>query len=1125
MNGISASAGEKLASLSKDRAQLLKLLLESNCKGEQQIQPYPRAARGLRVLAPPSWAQERLWLLDQLEGGSPAYHIMAVLRLRGSLDKEGLRKALDTLLERHEVLRTVLVSIDGNPTQEIGAASRFSLELVDLSGYSDSERNAQIETQKLEEARAEFNLAVGPLIRARLLRLGAEEHLLLLAMHHIISDGWSIGVLIRELAALYAPYREGRDNPVPPLPIQYADYAQWQREPQQAESLNEQLSYWRAHLQGAAPQLEFPTDRSRPPVQSHRGDSIELLLDAGLCTDLKALAQRHQLTLFMVLYAAWAILLLRLSGQKDIVVGTPTANRQLPELEGLIGFFVNTLVLRLQVRSDAQLSELLQQAKEVTLGAFEHQDVPFERIVEALQPQRSPSRHPIFQVMLVLQNTPKSELCLPGLTVTLEDGVTETSMFDVLLSLEERNGAMAANITYATDLFDRATIERWLASFKVLLQGMTEHPDWRIDELPILPESERRQVLESFNATGEAFPEEMLIHQLFEQQVELMPDTLALIYDSPPAEGERLTYAELNRRANQLARYLRSRGVGPDRPVAICVERSLEMVVGLLGILKAGGAYIPLDPDYPTERLTFMLNDAAPEVLLTQERVRANLPTTAAEPIALDSDWSQVATHETNNLDPNDMGLHSRHLAYMIYTSGSTGAPKGAMNEHRALINRLQWMQRQYQLGACDRVLQKTPFSFDVSVWEFFWTLMSGARLVVARPRGHQDPDYLIKLIEEQGVTTVHFVPSMLQAFLDRHRSGECPSLRRVICSGEELPASLQKQFFEHLPQAALSNLYGPTEAAIDVTSWECSSQDQNSRVPIGRPISNTRMYILDGRGTPVPIGVAGEIHIGGAGVGRGYLNRPALTAERFVRDPFVTDPDARLYKTGDLGRWRADGAIEYLGRNDHQVKIRGFRVELGEIETRLAQQSRVKEAVVIAREDIPGEKRLVAYVVPTHEANSNGAQLIEALRTNLKGMLPEHMVPAAFMLLEKMPVTPNGKLDRRALPAPDSTAYSTPRYEAPQGEVEEGLAAIWRELLHLQQVGRQDNFFEIGGHSLTGIKLIAKIAERFNVKLAAMAVFQYPTIQQMAPIVESVQLLSGEPALHEEAVLEEGTL
>ena len=629
-----------------------------------------------------------------------------------------------------------------------------------------------------------------------------------------------------------------------------------------------------------------------------------------------------------------------------------------------------------------------------------------------------------------------------------------------------------------------------------LATALATAPDIPTAALAVLPESERRQVVELFNATAVAYPENELVHELFEEQVRRTPHEIAVEY-----AGRSLTYTELNARANQLGWYLMGKGVGPDQLVAICVERSLEMVVGLLGILKSGGAYVPLDPSYPADRLSYMLEDSAPRLLLTQEHLVRTLSHTSAEIVTLDSGWGTIARQDSGNPHPRIAGLTSRNLAYVIYTSGSTGKPKGAMNEHRAVVNRLRWMQDQYGLGTLDRVLQKTPFSFDVSVWEFFWTLMSGARLVMAKPRGHQDPQYLARLIERAGVTTLHFVPSMLQAFLDRYAPGECPSVRHLVCSGEELPEVLQRKCLECFPEARLSNLYGPTEAAVDVTAWECRREDEGKRVPIGHPIANLRIYLLDVSGQPVPIGVAGEIHIGGVGVGRGYHNKESLTRERFIPDPFSTDPQARLYKTGDLGRWRTDGAVEYLGRNDHQVKIRGFRIELGEIEAQLSRQPSVKEAVVVAREDIPGEKRLVAYWVAKDASSVDTPAVAESLRAALKAVLPEYMVPTAVVLLERLPVTPNGKLDRRGLPAPDLTAL-TRRYEAPEGHLEETLAAVWMELLQVRRVGRTDNFFELGGHSLHAVKLVGRMAERFGVLLPVIVVFEHPTIQQMAVAV-----------------------
>jgi amino acid adenylation domain-containing protein len=629
-----------------------------------------------------------------------------------------------------------------------------------------------------------------------------------------------------------------------------------------------------------------------------------------------------------------------------------------------------------------------------------------------------------------------------------------------------------------------------------LVQALEEAPQTPALALSVMPQSERQQVLESFNATDVRYPQGKLLHELFEEQVKRTPRALAVV-----CEDQSLTYSELNERSNQLARYLIAQGVCPDQLVGICVERSVEMVVGLLGILKSGGAYVPLDPGYPSERLTYMLGNAAPKVLLVQERLLGIVPQTHATVIALDRDWGAIAQQPSGDLDAHALGLQSHHLAYVIYTSGSTGNPKGAMNEHRGVVNRLQWMQEQYQLGSEDRVLQKTPFSFDVSVWEFFWTLLSGARLVMARPEGHKDPSYLRGLIEASGVTTLHFVPSMLQIFLDQHQAGSCPSIRHVVCSGEELPAAVQKKCLESLPQAALSNLYGPTEAAVDVTAWEC--RVDGARVPIGRPIANIQIYLLDRHGQPTPLEVPGEIHIGGVGVGRGYWNRPELTAERFIADPYSADPRGRLYRTGDLGRWRADGTIEYLGRNDHQVKIRGFRIELGEIEAQLTAHAQVKEAVVVAREEVGGDKRLVGYVVPQE---AQAVPSAEMLREHLKQVLPEYMVPSAFVVLPELPLTPNGKLDRRALPAPELGAYASRQYEAPQGEVEELLAGIWQGLLRVERVGRRDNFFELGGHSILATQLIVRVRSAWSIEIPMRVLFKCPTVQQLSDEIDRLR-------------------
>jgi amino acid adenylation domain-containing protein len=941
---------ERIGTLSKDKTRLLKLLLEDDSRQTQKIRRYSRGESTAGVLLLTSWAQQRLWFIDQLERAGAAYHVSVALRLRGSLDLDALQKALNTLVHRHEVLRTTFASVDGEPTQEIAPEGRFALIVIDLSEYEDVAREVQVRLQRNEETQEYFNLRAGPLVRGRLLRVTPEEHLLLITMHHIVSDGWSRGVLFREFGDLYKAYRDGRGDPLPPLPIQYSDYAQWQREWLEGEILERQLAYWRARLEGAPSQLELPTDRRRPAVQSYSGEDFDIVLDAQLSAKLRALAQQHDMTLFMVLFSGWAILLSRLSDQHDLVIGTPIANRQRPELERLIGFFVNTLALRVQARSDLSVKQFLEQVNEVTLGAYDHQDVPFEKVVEAVQPERSLSRNPLFQVMFALQNVPKCELLLPGLTVTLEHGGNdERSLFDLSLFLEEQDDQIVGVVNYATDLFDRNTVQRWIACYEVLLSGMGNDVQTQIGDLPIIPETERRQIIESFNATSAEYPRETLIHEMFEMQVERTPKAVAVV-----CEAHSITYAELNARANQLARYLKTHGVGPDKLVALSVHRNLDMVVGLLGILKAGAAYVPLDPTYPTERLAYILEDTAPRVLLIQERLRGKLPRTTAKIVAIDRTWEEIARQPSENLDPRVVGLSSDHLAYIIYTSGSTGKPKGVSIEHRNTVNLIYWARYAIDKSVFSQTLQSTSLNFDLSVYECFVPLTTGGTIRVVQ-------NALAFANEPAGVTIINTVPSAIAGILD---SGDIPETVRVVnLAGEVLKKELVDRIFACSSVEKICNLYGPSETTT-YSSWVPMARHGGFDETVGHPIANTQIYILDSYRHPVPIGVMGEIYIGGRGVARGYLNRPELTAERFVADPFSSDPRARLYKTGDLGRWRVNGAIEYLGRNDHQVKIRGHRIECGEIETQLMEHPRVKEAVVVAREDVPGEKGLVAYVV-----------------------------------------------------------------------------------------------------------------------------------------------------------------
>jgi amino acid adenylation domain-containing protein len=1031
-----------------------------------------------------SFAQRRMWFLERLGGGGKAYHIAAGLRLTGELDRGALAAALERIVARHESLRATFHEVDGEPVQRTlpVEAAAFPLAAHDLAGHEDA--GAELRRLMDEESAAAFDLTTGPLIRGRLVRMGEGEHVLLVTMHHIVSDGWSIGVLVQELGALYAAFRSGAADPLPALQIQYADYAAWQRRWVSGDALRRQRDFWKDALAGVPAVLELPADRARPAQQTFAGGFTALELDEELTAGLKALGEKHGATLFMTLMAGWATVLGRLAGQDDVVIGTPTANRGRAEIEGLVGFFVNTLALRVDLSGAPTVAELLGRVKDRALAAQHNQDMPFEQVVELVQPTRSMAHAPLFQVMLSWQNAPREALSLPGLTVApLDRSAVAAAKFDLSLDLAESAGRIVGGVTFATALFDAATVERYLGYLRAALVAMAADDRQAVHALPILPAAERAQVIESFNATAAAYPTDACIHEMFEAQVERTPEAPALTFD-----GETLSYTELNARANRLAHHLRTLGVGPDVRVAVCVERSVEMVVTLYGILKAGGAYLPLDPAYPEDRLRYMLADGAPAAVLTQASLAGLFDGCDVPVIDLTSSAAWDAQPATN---PARIGTPA-NLAYVIYTSGSTGMPKGVMNAHRGVINRLVWMQDAFGLTADDSVLQKTPFSFDVSVWEFFWPLMVGARLVIAKPEGHKDPSYLVETIRRENISTLHFVPSMLQLFLEHADVESCTSLSRVMCSGEALPAAAARRFRERLPMVALHNLYGPTEAAVDVTAWRCPA-DAPSVIPIGSPIANTRIYLLDNAGQPVPVGVSGELYIAGVQVARGYLNRPSLTAERFVVDPFSADAGARMYRTGDLARWLADGTIEYLGRTDFQVKVRGFRIELGEIESRLLEHEEIREAVVLAREDAAGDKRLVGYYVSGEPIE------VEELRAHLSAHLPEYMVPAAFVHLNAMPLNANGKADRKALPAPEGTAFGARVYEAPVGDVETVVAAVWSDVLRIETIGRADHFFELGGHSLLAVKVVSRIRQALGVDAELGDVFQRPVLADFA--------------------------
>jgi amino acid adenylation domain-containing protein len=1063
---------------------------------------------------PLSWAQQRLWFLDQLEpAASNAYHIRSGLRLKGKLDESALRATLNRIVDRHENLRTRFVNVDGTPVQEIMAAGAgFELDRYDLSRLDPGAQEAELDRHRMEQADQPFDLAHGPLIRGRLLCMSETGYVLLLTQHHIISDGWSLGILVKEVTILYRAFVQGLPDPLPPLPLQYADYALWQRNWLQGDVLQKQIGFWKKALAGAPALLTLPTDRPRPAVQSYAGQFIDFQLSSALSAGLRSLAQRHGTTLFMTLLAGWAILLSRYAGQQDVVIGSPVANRQRSEIEALIGCFVNTLALRVRLDDEPDVAQLLARVKADTLEAYSHQDLPFEQVVEAINPPRGMSHNAIFQVMLAMNTTPAGgEVELPGLALSAIVQEHHTSQFDLSLSLVESDSTIAGRLEYASDLFNAPTIRRLAGGFEAILHGMVADSAQPVSRLGLLDATERERLLLHFNATASAFALDQCIHHLFEAQVGIDPQAIALIGDD-----QSLTYAELNRRANQLAHYLRGHGVKADDRIAICVERSIEMVVGLLGILKAGAAYVPLDPAHPVERLGHMISDSRPVALLTQTRLQAQLPEIDGPTLLLDSAQccQMLGTQPDHN--PGGFALPGQ-LAYVLYTSGSTGLPKGVMVEHRNVVNLILHHIKLCEFTKFDRVMQFASFGFDTSITEIFPALSVGAQ-VVLRPAYLMVPDSrFVDFLRRHQITIADLPTAFWHQWASevaQHRSMPDASLRLVIVGGEKAEQRHLQAWFAApaMQQVRWINTYGPTETTIYATAIRYAQTNDvpPHEIPIGAPVANTRVYILDQHLQPLPIGVAGELYIAGSGVARGYLNLPDLSAERFINDPFSADPNARMYKSGDLGRWLEDGNIEYLGRSDFQVKIRGFRIELGEIEARLSACDGVREALVIAREDRNGDKRLVAYLIP-----HPGSQLVVAsLRQQLLTTMAEYMVPSAFVTLDAYPLNPNGKIDRKALPQPDLAAVVTQEYEAPQGRVETMVAGIWQDMLELARVGRQDHFFELGGHSLLATQLISRLKQTLDVDVALHDLFAYPTLSGFAARIQTPTTPNATPNL-----------
>ena len=1056
---------------------------------------------------PLSFAQQRLWFIDQLDPGNSVYNFPVAVRLKGPLNLRALEQSLNEIVRRHEALRTTFSMVDGQPTQVIAPVLAITLPVIDLSELPEAERENEVRRLIVEEARCPFDLARGPLVRASVLQLSSEEQVGLLTMHHIVTDGWSAGILIREIAALYQAYCAGIPSPLAELPIQYADFAHWQREWLQGAVLQRQLDYWKHQLEGAPPLLELPEDHPRPAVQTFRGGHQSLLLPKSLGSALSALSRNEAATLFMTLLAAFKVLLHCYTSQDDLVVGTPVANRNRLEIEGLIGFFVNALVLRTDLSGDPSFREVVRRVRKICVDAYGHQDLPFERLVEELHIERDLSRNPVFQVMFVLQNDSGRTVELPGLTLTpvIADG--GTTHFDLTFHIVESEQGLLATAAYNTDLFDTATISRMLTHFGTLLESIVKNSDKHLSQLSLLTDAERRQVLTRWNDVGGNYVPALSINRLFEAQVEQTPDAIAIVF-----EDLQLTYRELNARANQLAHCLRGCGVGPEVPVGVYLRRSPEVVISLLGILKAGGVYLPLDPAYPRQRIGFMLEDSRASILLTQQPLLQELPEHRARVICLDSDSESISRHSAENPTSS---IEPENLAYIIYTSGSTGQPKGVLVSHGSIAEHCRDAEKYYELKPTDRVLQLASMSFDLSLEQILPTLIAGARLVVVGELWRAEEFH--KKAADCGLTVVDLPTGYWQELVHEWAARPETDLNtqyRLFLIGGDAMSVEALDLWQRTPlrSVRLINAYGPTEATITATAFETASRSGEDsplhRVPIGRPLANREIYILDKHCNPVPIGVPGELHIGGRSLARGYLNRPDLTADKFIPNPFCNIAGARMYKTGDLARHLPDGNIEYLGRTDHQVKIRGFRIELGEIETTLAQHPSVHQVVVSTDQDTRGEKRLVAYLVG-HQPHA----LANDLRNFLKDRIPEYMVPSVFIMLESLPLLPNGKVNRSALPKPDQTRPEMDKvFVPPRDELETRLTAIWEEVLNVRPIGVTDNFFELGGHSLMAVRLFALIDKQLGKRLPLAALFRGATVEGLADIIRR-NSFSGTPS------------
>ena len=1077
---------KRVATLSPAKRALLERKLAGR-NGKAVRQP-PLVARGAGSdPARASFAQEGLWFVHELEPGSAAYNVPRAIRILGQLDLTVLGRSLNEIVRRHEPLRTHFTLVDGSLRQIVGEDVRLELPVVDLNELSAGERTQRATALMKEEAALPFDLSLGPVLRARVLRFNETEHLLLVTMHHIVSDAWSAGIFFHELTALYEAFSSNNDTPLAPLKLQYGDYAEWQRDWLQGDVLQEQLRYWRNKLKEAPAVLDVPADRPRPP-QTNRGASFTFSISESLTKQLRELSLGAGATLFMTLLGAFSVLMHRYSGEDDIVIGTPIAGRNQTEVEGLIGFFINTLPLRIDIAGNPTFGTLLDRVKQSALEAYEHQDLPFEKLVEELRPERS-NGMPFFQVMFQYQHAPRGSVVLDGLTFKSEAVENETAKVDLSLGAYERDGVVKFQIEYSTDLFDRETIQTMASRFTVLLQSIVSNPHLSAGQFAIMTDAERDQLIIDWNDTYEDFGRFENLQEKFERQAAQHPDVVAVMY-----QDQQLTFAELNARANQLANFLNKVGVRAEMPVALFLERSVDMIVGLLGVLKAGGAYVPLDVSYPRDRVHYVLRDSKARAVLTQEKWRPLFTATDCVCVSLDSDWQQIESESIANPPANAI---AENAAYVIYTSGSTGKPKGVVGLQGATVNRLEWMYRRYPFAPAEVCCQKTSLSFVDSIWEIFGPLLAGVPLVILPDEIVKDVDRFVDALSTASITRLVLVPSLLHAMLGTGESlsKRLSKLKSWTCSGEALSLALANSFRQQFPDALLLNLYGSSEVAADVSYHE-TSENEVRDIPLGRAIANTQLYVLDSNMEPVPFGVIGEIYAGGEGLARGYLDRPELTAEKFVPHPFAQSPGLRLYRTGDLGRFLKNGNVEYKGRTDHQVKIRGSRVELGEIETELAGHPEIRGSIVLARADASGEKRLTAYVL------SNGKTLsTRDVRRYLSQRLPEFMIPASVVVLEDFPRTASGKVDRLSLPRPVEAREDQ---VAPRNLTEEIVAEVFAEILAVDSVGVNDDFFALGGHSLLIPRVTARLKDLFGVELPLRALFEHSEVGELAQKIAS---------------------